>query len=351
LRLDDRLGYGDTLVPLGAGKVQWNGVTLARVPDKEPAPAHHRELIGEYGPDYSTLYILEKDGALHALIEWFFDCPLTERGPLEFAFPDRWPYAGERLVFTLGPDGQAQQVRAAGIVFARRPVGTSEATFKIRPVRPVHELEAEALKASPPRELTAGDAPPLVDLASLDPTIKVDIRYAGDNNFLGAPLYQSAHAFLRKPAALALLRAHQALKSRGFGLLIHDGYRPWYVTKVFWDATSPDMHNFVADPAKGSRHNRGAAVDLTLYDLATGQPVEMVSGYDEFSPRAFPGYPGGTSRGRWHRDLLKNAMQSQGFNVYPYEWWHFDFQGWEKFPVLNKTFEQLTREEVGAANR
>jgi D-alanyl-D-alanine dipeptidase len=249
------------------------------------------------------------------------------------------------LVFTIGPDGRATSVRAGGHDFARRPVGTSDATFQIRPVRPVRELEAEALRASPPQEQEppANDAhaPPLVELVALEPTIKLDVRYASDKNFLGEPLYRSARAFLRKPAAEALVRAHRALKARGVGLMVYDGYRPWYITKVFWDATPPEMHDFVADPARGSRHNRGAAVDLTLYDLATGEPVEMVSGYDEFSPRAYPGYPGGTSRARWHRDLLKDTMEAEGFRIYSFEWWHFDFQGWEKFPLLNETFDKI----------
>ena len=103
---------------------------------------------------------------------------------------------------------------------------------------------------------------------------------------------------MQKPAAEALARVHTKLKQRGYGLLVFDAYRPWHVTKMFWDATPEKFHNFVADPSKGSRHNRGCAVDLALYDVKTGKPVEMVSGYDEFSDRAFPDYTGGTSRQR-----------------------------------------------------
>ncbi|WP_165220213.1 serine hydrolase [Aquisphaera insulae] len=343
LRLDGRLGYGDTIEPLEGGKLRWNDRILTRIPDREhpAAPARWDGLIGEYGPDEFTLYILEKDASLHVLIEWFYDCPLSEIQPTIFAFPADGPYGGEKLVFTMGPNGRATSVRAGGFDFARRPVGTSSGTFRIRPVRPVRELEAEALKASPPHEDLPGDPPPLVDLRSLDPTIKLDIRYATANNFLGEPLYRSPRAFLRRPAAESLVRVQGALRPLGLGLLIHDAYRPWYVTRIFWDATPLEQHDFVADPSKGSRHNRGAAVDLTLYDLATGEPVEMVSGYDEFSPRAFPGYPGGTTRGRRHRDVLRRAMEDQGFRVYQFEWWHFDYQGWEKFPIANHTFEAI----------
>jgi D-alanyl-D-alanine dipeptidase len=137
------------------------------------------------------------------------------------------------------------------------------------------------------------------------------------------------------------VRAHRALGARGYGLLIHDAYRPWHVTKMFWDATPDSGRGFVADPSKGSRHNRGCAVDLTLYDLRTGKPVEMVGGYDEFSARSSPDYPGGTSLQRWHRELLRRAMENEGFTVNEVEWWHFDYRDWPKYPILNATFEQL----------
>jgi len=124
--------------------------------------------------------------------------------------------------------------------------------------------------------------------------------------------------------------------------LIHDAYRPWYVTKMFWEGTPDDKKIFVADPSQGSRHNRGAAVDLTLYDRKTGRPIEMVGGYDEMSERSFPDYPGGTSLQRWHREVLRRAMERQGFHVYDFEWWHFDYGDWRSYPIGNATFEQLT---------
>ena len=161
--------------------------------------------------------------------------------------------------------------------------------FRITPVRPVAELREEALRASPPHEEGPFRPTDLVELVSLDSTIHLDIRYATTRNFLGTPLYTQARAFLQRPAAEALVRVHQRLKTQGYGLLIHDGYRPWYVTKIFWDATPPAQHEFVADPAEGSRHNRGCAVDLTLYVLRTGRPVTMLSLYDELSPRAYAG--------------------------------------------------------------
>jgi D-alanyl-D-alanine dipeptidase len=215
------------------------------------------------------------------------------------------------------------------------------AIFRIAPVRPVAELRAEALQATPPKEDGAFRASDLVDLARLDPRIRLDIRYATRDNFLSTPVYTSARAFLQKPAADALLRAHRELTWQGYGLLIFDGYRPWYVTKIFWDATPVDKHEFVADPAKGSRHNRGCAVDLTLYDLKTGHEVEMTGVYDEMSERSYPTYTGGTAEQRRLRDLLRAAMEKEGFRVFESEWWHFDYKDWKSYAIQNVPFEKL----------
>jgi zinc D-Ala-D-Ala dipeptidase len=211
--------------------------------------------------------------------------------------------------------------------------------FRLRPVKPVAELRAAALAAKPPEETGPFRKPDLVELVTLDPAIHLDIRYAQSNNFLSTPVYTQARAFLQRPAAEALLRVLRKLQPLGYGLLIHDAYRPWYVTKIFWDATPPKDHIFVADPEKGSRHNRGCAVDLTLYDLATGKPIEMTGLYDEMSPRSFPDFPGGTSLQRWHRDLLRRAMESEGFTVNEDEWWHFDYKDWKYYAILNVRFE------------
>jgi D-alanyl-D-alanine dipeptidase len=114
---------------------------------------------------------------------------------------------------------------------------------------------------------------------------------------------------------------------------------------MFWDGTPPDKRIFVADPSQGSRHNRGCAVDLTLYDLKTGKPAEMVGLYDEMSERSYPDYPGGTSLARWHRLQLRRAMEAEGFTVYDFEWWHFDYKDWAKYPILNV---QAERSQQGA---
>jgi D-alanyl-D-alanine dipeptidase len=207
----------------------------------------------------------------------------------------------------------------------------------------VAALRIEAQAASPPREEGPFRPADLVDLTSLDPTIRLDVRYATARNFLSTPVYEEARAFLQRPAAEALGRAHRALRAEGYGLLVHDAYRPWWVTKLFWDATPAEKREFVADPAKGSRHNRGSAVDLTLYRLADRRAVEMPSLYDEMTERSYPGYSGGTSDQRRLRDLLRATMEREGFAVFESEWWHFDYRDWREYPLLNLTFGEIGR--------
>jgi D-alanyl-D-alanine dipeptidase len=189
--------------------------------------------------------------------------------------------------------------------------------------------------ASAPPASGAARAAELVDLAALDPTLKLDVRYATSNNFLGRPVYPEARALLQRDPAAALLRAHRALREKGYGLLVFDAYRPWSVTKLFWDETPKAKRAFVANPRVGSKHNRGTAVDLTLYDLASGREVPMPSAYDEFSERADPAYAGGPAAARAARDLLRAAMEREGFRVEPNEWWHYNWKDWRRYPILD----------------
>jgi D-alanyl-D-alanine dipeptidase len=218
-------------------------------------------------------------------------------------------------------------------------------TFRISPLHPIAVLRQEALRASPPNEDREFRKPDLVDLAALSTAasahFRFDIRYATANNFLGVPVYSEPRAFLERPAAEALLAAARDLEANGYGLLIYDAYRPWYVTKIFWDATPRRLHTFVANPAKGSKHNRGCAVDLTLYDLKTQAPIEMPSGYDEMTARAHPNYAGGSATARENRAELRHTMEAHGFTVDPGEWWHYDYSQWRQFPTLNIHFESL----------
>jgi zinc D-Ala-D-Ala dipeptidase len=199
----------------------------------------------------------------------------------------------------------------------------------------------DSAQGGPPKETGSFRKPDLVELVTLDPTIKLDIRYATANNLANRPVYDEARAFLQRPAAEALVRAHRALRADGFGLLIFDGYRPWRVTKLFWDITPPEKREFVANPAEGSKHNRGCAVDLSMYDLRTGREVQMPSVYDEMSRRAYPDYREGPADARVRRDRLRRAMETEGFTVEPNEWWHFNYKDWKQYPILNIPFSEI----------
>jgi D-alanyl-D-alanine dipeptidase len=304
-----------------------------------PSDVHElwRPMIGEYAEGADTVSVLEEDGSL-ALLFWGgerFQLTASSNGTFEID-------SNAMVKIPVDASGRAEMVSMDGRVFDRLSLGAEDGgTFRITPIRAPDELLVEALTASPPEEEGDFRLSDLAELGVLDSTIVLDIRYATTNNFMGEVFYSEPKAFLQRPAAEALVRAHHWLGERGYGLLIHDGYRPWYVTKMFWDATPEELRIFVANPANGSRHNRGCAVDLTLYDLETGSPVTMTGGYDEMSPRSYPDYPGGTARQRWHRELLREAMEAQGFTVYEAEWWHFDYEDWSSYRIGNERFEEL----------
>jgi D-alanyl-D-alanine dipeptidase len=322
------------------------------------APAEWKQAVGLFRHGTETVDVLERNQALYWRVddesgqwkgeyaiatgpgnEWRIlqSVPISEKTPPESSF-----------TVTRAADGSVVELKRGETVYRRIDAGGDPANyFHIELTKPLEQIRAAALAAQPPEEKGPFRKADLVELTTLDPAIHLDIRYAQTNNFLSTPVYTQARAFLQRPAAEALLRVLRKLQPLGYGLLIHDAYRPWYVTKIFWDATPPADHNFVADPQKGSRHNRGCAVDLTLYDLATGKAVEMPGLYDEMSPRSFPNFPGGTSLQRWHRELLRRAMESEGFTVNEDEWWHFDYKGWKQYGILNVPFEKLGGLAVG----
>ena len=237
-------------------------------------PLQWKPLIGSYVAADGTIFeVLENNGHLELQRGTEPAVPLREEPEMEFYFVAEHQ-APVALRFLSGPRGTIEQLDFGSLHLQRRNYTDPGKSFRVVPVRPLDELRKEALASSPPKEEHAFRKPELVEVATLDQSIHLDIRYATANNFLGTPVYTQARAFLQRPAAEAVVRAQAALKHLGYGLLIHDGYRPWYVTKIFWDATPQEGTIFVADPSQGSRHNRGCAVDLTLYDLKTGAPIE-----------------------------------------------------------------------------
>jgi D-alanyl-D-alanine dipeptidase len=306
------------------------------------APTELKRLLGEYRSADAQLTVYESAGRLYADGMGLQQMPLRRLNATRFAI-DAPSASPEQLRFELDAKLRPISVDAGGTRLQFRDIGR-ETVQQIRSGLKADTggLRKSALAATPPSEPAPKRAFDLVDLTTMDPGIKLDIRYASSRNFLGFPLYERSAAYLQRPAAEALGRVEHSLESKGYGLLIHDGYRPWFVTKMFWDATPESAHVFVADPSQGSRHNRGSATDLTLYDLKTGKAVEMPGDYDEMSPRSFADYVGGTSRQRWLRALLRAEMEAQGFAVYPEEWWHFDYENWSDYAIGTETFSQLS---------
>ncbi len=318
-------------------------LTLDLTPGPKPRPAADatRAVIGHYGEGREAMLLFERNASVYVTPAHGPRIALQHLGGRTFRAvgAPEW-LGGDTLVFaddSLFASSFSTQTRR----FAREPVGPDEGdVFRITPRRPVVEIREDA-RQQPYTPAASARAADLVDLESIVPRLKLDVRYATDDNFMGAAFYSQRRAFLQRPVAEALAVVADSLAPYGYGLVVYDGYRPWSVTWAFWQATPPALRTYVANPAVGSRHNRGSAVDLGLYHLDTGETAEMPSEYDEFTRRASPYYPGGTSLARWHRDFLIRAMRSQGFSVNPDEWWHFDYRDWAAYPVLNVPFEEI----------
>ncbi len=183
----------------------------------------------------------------------------------------------------------------------------------------------------------------MVELKSLIPGLRYDLRYAGANNFMRRRMYpaKTSAAFLRLPAALALKKVQEELKTRQLALKIFDAYRPYAVTVSFWKLVQDER--YVANPAKGSWHNRGIAVDLTLVDLKTGKERDMGTGFDNFSDTARHSFTGLPEEILQDRLLLKTVMEKHGFRSIETEWWHYYLPGGEKYELLDLDFKTLLR--------
>ncbi|MEM7699804.1 MAG: M15 family metallopeptidase [Verrucomicrobiota bacterium] len=187
-----------------------------------------------------------------------------------------------------------------------------------------------------------GDPADFVEITSLDDTILIELAYATRDNFCNEVLYDSDRGFLRREVARKLVAANQSLAPMGLGLKVWDGYRPQSVQRRMWEL-SPSP-GYVANPKYGSKHNRGAAVDLTLYSLATGVELEMPTEYDAFVPAAGANALLSDTQVVKHREALQNAMRAQGFTTIQSEWWHFNYSGWRRFPLEDRKLSELAAE-------
>lgn len=344
LVLDDLAVSGDELQVDAKGRsVTFRGIVYQRTLwQRPPEPSEDLAgLVGEYGWSHNIVRIYERDGEPYARVEWSRHHKIERVAKDTYRFPAAGLYANEELRFMRDERGIGMAVSLSGFALPRRDLGAETEARSRSNARFIAELVANARKMSPPAPSGRLRKPDLVEVNKIEPSTKLDVRYATENNFMGAPFYDQPRFFLQRPAADGLIRAHRKLAEHGFGIVLIDGYRPWYATRMFWDAVPPESRPFVADPSQGSRHNRGCAADISMFELASGKVVEMPGRYDEPSSRSSPLHVGGTSLERWRRDLLKNAMEAEGFDVYVNEWWHFDFGEWREYPVMNVDFAEI----------
>lgn len=276
--------------------------------------------VAQYRSGPTTFDVSEHGGTLWIAMNGLPPEPLVGRGPA-FTMRD-----GRTVIF--GP----LAMRIDGASVPRRDIGAErvaafQASLAASPERGTGDIPVPAWV-----DTSCGD---LVTIDAVDRRIKVELAYATADNFMGRPVYPVAIAALRQPVAEALSRVQSALQAMGYALLVYDAYRPWSITRLFWELVPEESRAFVADPAVGSNHNRGCAVDVTLWDLAGGRPVAMPGRFDEATPRSAADYDGGTSLERWHRDLLRLAMAAEDFTVHPGEWWHFDHASCAGSPILD----------------
>lgn len=313
----------------------------AEQPPAPPAP-EIQAFIGEYGTRENIFEVYEDGGLLHAEGKGMGVVSLTRVRRNQYRVGHEPIRPVTELRFISQSATSAGAVELGGELLPRHDFGAEvESQIQAGVRADAAGMRAAALAATPPVEAVPRKATDLVVLATIDQNLRFDIRYATRSNFMGIQIYECPGALMQRPAALALSRVQRSLRSKGLGLTIFDAYRPWFATKMFWDATPPASHEFVADPAQGSRHNRGCAVDLTLHDLRSGRQVDMPSRYDEMSRRAYPDYRGGTSRQRWFRGLLRHEMERERFTVYPQEWWHFDYRDWPDYGIGRASFTEL----------
>ena len=179
----------------------------------------------------------------------------------------------------------------------------------------------------------------LIDLQKFIPGLVLDIRYATTNNFTKEKIYNLSKAYARKPVAESLKKVQEELNKKGLGIKIFDAYRPYKATVKFYEVYHDTT--YVASPYRGSRHNRGCALDLTIIDLKTGDELKMPTEYDSFKKEAWPSTPVKDPQVRANRAMLIDVMERNGFKVNSSEWWHYDFKGWKNYEVLDIDFEEL----------
>jgi len=186
-------------------------------------------------------------------------------------------------------------------------------------------------------------SPTMIDLKEAIPNLKLDVRYATSNNFTNKVIYDTVRVFLVEEAVKALKSVANDLEKDSIGIIVYDAYRPLSVQRKLWEMyPNPD---FVADPKTGSRHNRGAAIDMSLYDLKSGKSLEMPTEYDNFTEKASHSFADLSEDILQNRLYLKTKMEKYGFVSLNSEWWHYDYHDWKSYPVLDYDFYQIENKQ------
>lgn len=332
----------------------WQGMAIAGAPADVPKDVKY--ILGFYYGNGENILIRENDGNLELLYRTLREdnCfakanifPLQKEHFDSYLMNEAGPITGSEanVSFERDKDGYGITCKVGGHRYSRYFLGTSNGEnalpFRIPAVNDWEKLRSDADKAAMPAALAAGTQAQLVNLANIS-GLKLVSVYAGSDNCFGAPLYKSPNMYLADEATAALEKVNKELNTWGYGIMVWDAYRPWAISKLAYLALPDNKKFMLEDPdAKGSVHNTGLAVDVSLYDLATGNPVEMISGFDEPSMRQYSSYAGGTEKQRYLRSLLREIMTKHGFSGIEMEWWHFEYGDCSKYAHLNLPLESL----------
>ena len=317
-----------------------------------PHTVQYDDYTGSYGAHPNTIHILERENGLYAHTDWINFYQLRRARQDSFVFPDYGYFNGEQLAFERDDDGEVMGAYIANMALPKLPRVESPALQRVYPEESVGAILNRAASATPPMELGSFQESNLIDLTMVDPLISLDMQLANGSNFLRQPLVQEQRAFLQQPVADALFRARDEFHRRGYGLLIHEAYHPWYVTKTFHESLPDSLNHYYASPETGSCHNRGAAVSLSLFALGTGEIIPMPTPFNTFSAKAHSDYPFLEPVERANRELLRLVMQREGFRPNPNKWWNFEHDLCSQYPVMNESFDQATSaEEISIRTR
>ena len=306
----------------------FTGSALAAPAFEPDCPKDLKYILGMYYGNGELFLLRENKGEVE-LVYRFGQKDYT------FAGSNVYPLVKEHFdSYTINESGPLNHLDAA-VRIERSREGENGKPFRFAVSGDWQELKNAASAAVMPANLGAGQQAQLVNLAQAVPGIKFDLRYAGADNCFGNVLNDDARAFLDVEAAAALNTVQLNLAQYGYGLLVWEAYRPWSVSKLAYDALPLENKSMLPAPEVGFSHNTGRSVDVSLYSLATGEPVDMISDFDEPSIRQYAGFAGGTELERYRRDLLRTQMQLAGFTASDMEWWHFDYGDTKAFAHLN----------------